>query len=211
MAGRSFHLGCAAYCAVFAVAVAGSTAGCQKQGPPALRKIKKSGPTGQPGRADNGVKYRRRSGQDIAPQVIADEPAPSEALTGAAAGAQAGNVTLNGDPNGITRETLNRSIQSSMGALASCFTNITQDPMVAVSFEADPSGRPSLVRVRGAPPDAERCIRNVVQSMRFPSFQGKGVQVDLPLSFHRSRTAGPPQPAGPQPAQPAGPPLFIEP
>jgi len=47
--------------------------------------------------------------------------------------------------------------------------------------------------------------------MRFPTFQGKGVQVDLPLSFHRSRAAGPAQPTGEQPAQPAGPPLFIEP
>ena len=123
-------------------------------------------------------------------------------------------MTLNGDPNGITRETLNRSIQGAMGALASCFTNITQDPMVAVSFEADPSGRPSLVRVNGAPPDAERCIRNVVQDMRFPSFEGKGVQIDLPLSFHRygasPGAAGEPVGRAEQ-AQAAGPPPFIEP
>jgi hypothetical protein len=117
--------------------------------------------------------------------------------------------SLNGDPRGLTREALNRSIQGAMGSLAACFTNITQDPMVAVSFEADPSGRPSLVRVNGAPADAESCIRNVVQGIRFPSFEGKGVQVDLPLSFHRvARPAQPTNPSGQQ--APGAPPLFIE-
>jgi hypothetical protein len=83
--------------------------------------------------------------------------------------------------------------------------------MVSVSFEADPSGRPSLVRVGGAPPDAERCIRNVVQNIRFPSFDGKGVQVDLPLSFHR--VARPEQQGSPSAAQqpPPGAPLFLQP
>ena len=142
--------------------------------------------------------------------VIADDPAPAAAAPSAVPGQAASGATLNGDANGITRESLNRAIQGAMGSLAACFTSITQDPMVAVSFEADPSGRPSLVRVNGAPPDAEHCIRNVVQGIRFPSFQGKGVQVDLPLSFHRSR---PQQVANPseQQGQPAAPPLFLEP
>jgi hypothetical protein len=82
--------------------------------------------------------------------------------------------------------------------------------MVSVSFEADPSGKPSLVRVGGAPQDAERCIRNVVQDIRFPSFEGKGVQVDLPLSFHRvAHPNQAPSPAAGQ--QPAAAPLFLEP
>lgn len=207
MAGRSSYVSCA----VLAVALAGSTVACEKAKPPPLPKFNRGAPKGPATAASDGLAFRRKAGQAIAPQVIADDPAPSEAPSASAAGRQAANVTLNGDPNGITRETLNRSIQGAMGALASCFTNITHDPMVAVSFEADPSGRPSLVRVSGAPPDAEHCIRNVVQNMRFPSFQGKGVQVDLPLSFHRSRVAGAPQPTSEQQAQAAGPPLFIEP
>jgi hypothetical protein len=81
--------------------------------------------------------------------------------------------------------------------------------MVSVSFEADPSGRPSLVRVRGAPADAESCIRNVIQGVRFPSFEGHGVQVDLPLSFHRVATKQT-QAAPQQPGQ-AEPSLFLEP
>jgi hypothetical protein len=97
-----------------------------------------------------------------------------------------------------------------MGSLAACFASLTQDPMVAVSFEADPSGRPSLLRVNGAPPDAEHCIRNVIQGLRFPAFQGKGVHVDLPLSFHR--VGRPAQaPGAPGDDQTGAPPLFLQP
>lgn len=210
MLARLFQPDSASWRIVLAVAVLGATEACEKPGPPPLPKLVRPAPQGPRGPAKRSFRYRRRGGHDIAPQVIGDDPVPEVQATPTGAGKPVGSVTLNGDPNGITRETLNRSIQGAMGALASCFTNITHDPMVAVSFEADPSGRPSLVRVAGAPPDAERCIRNVVQGMRFPSFQGKGVQVDLPLSFHRSRVATP-QATGQQPAQPAAPPLFIEP
>jgi|ERR1017187_1137256 hypothetical protein len=155
------------------------------------------------------VSYRNQSGSPIAPSVIADDPAPAQVqpVNDKPTGPR---QTLNGDPNGLTRDVLNRSIQGAMGSLAACFASLTQDPMVSVSFEADPSGKPSLVRVGGAPADAEHCIRNVVQNIRFPSFDGKGVQVDLPLSFHRvART----QPGGPSAAQqpPPGVPLFLEP
>jgi hypothetical protein len=164
----------------------------------------------EPPAQDKSAGYRNQAGQAIAPLVIADEGDAPEIVP--AAGPPGGNprATLNGDPGGITRETLNRSIQGAMGSLASCFTSLTQDPMVAVSFEADPSGRPSLVRVNGAPPDAESCIRSVVQGIRFPSFEGKGVQVDLPLSFHRTATQA--KPANhPTPQQVAAPPLFMDP
>jgi len=155
------------------------------------------------------VGYRSQAGSPIAPSVIPDDPPPMQLqpATDRPAGQRA---TLNGDPNGITRDTLNRSIQGAMGSFAACFASLTQDPMVSVSFEADPTGRPSLVRVGGAPPDAEHCIRNVVQNIRFPSFEGKGVQVDLPLSFHRiARPSQSGSPAGQQ--APAQAPLFMEP
>jgi len=172
---------------------------------PPIAGVKKGNPA-------QGVDYRATAGESIAPVVIADDPVPTQAQpTGVGQAANRG--TLNGDPNGITRETLNRSIQGAMGSLAGCFSNITQDPMVAVSFEAEPSGRPSLVRVTGAPPDAEQCIRNVVQGIRFPGFEGKGVQVDLPLSFHRvARPAQPASPSGEQQGQaPGATPLFLQP
>jgi hypothetical protein len=160
------------------------------------------------GNQAKGLQYRSEAGQAIAPMNIGDDPVAVAAPTLAPGAPRA---TLNGDPNGLTRESLNHAIQGSMGSLAACFTNITSEPMVAVSFEADPSGRASLVRVNGAPPDAERCIRNVVQGMRFSGFEGKGVHVDLPLSFHRA--PGPSQAR--QSAEPQGPgappPLFLEP
>jgi hypothetical protein len=156
-----------------------------------------------------GLSYREQAGEAIAPVVVQDDPAPVAAVA-ATPGQPGGGGTLNGHPQGITRETLNRSIQGAMGALAACFANVTQEPMVAVSFEAEPNGRPSLVRVNGAPPDAERCIRGVMQNVRFPAFEGKGVQVDLPLSFHR--VAQPGQPGRPAAGeQPGAPPLFLEP
>jgi len=160
-------------------------------------------------KAQKDLKYRTESGSPIAPVVVPDNPLPMQLqpVTDQPAGTRS---TLNGDPNGLTRDTLNRSIQGAMGSFAACFSSLTQDPMVSVSFEADPSGRPSLVRVGGAPPDAERCVRNVVQGIRFPSFEGKGVQVDLPLSFHR--VARPTQAGSRAGGQQPGPaPLFLQP
>ena len=154
--------------------------------------------------------YRTESGSPIAPSVVPDDPPPSRPQPVAeGSGSSGSRATLNGDPNGLTRDTLNRAIQGAMGSLAGCFSNLTQDPMVSVAFEADPSGHPSLVRVGGAPPDAERCIRNVVQNLRFPAFEGKGVQVDLPLSFHR--VARPNQAAPSAQQAPTNAPLFLEP
>jgi hypothetical protein len=155
-----------------------------------------------------GLEYRERGGEAIAPVVVQDDPAPVAAVA-VTPGQPGGGATLNGHPKGITRESLNSSIQGAMGALAACFANVTQEPMVAVSFEADPNGRPSLVRVNGAPPDAERCIRGAMQNIRFPAFEGKGVHVDLPLSFHRVVQPG--QPSNRAGEQPTAPPLFLDP
>lgn len=182
--------------------------GCTgSSGPPVMAPMKVPVAKKRHAPAHQGLAYRRKGGQALYPVVVADDPPPAAAPAAGHPAGQSG--TLNGNPNGITRDTLNRSIQGAMGALAACFVNITHDPMVAVSFEADPSGRPSLVRVSGAPPDAERCIRGVVQGIRFPGFEGKGVQVDLPLSFHRARPAAVTQ--APQPGQETAPPLFLEP
>jgi hypothetical protein len=138
------------------------------------------------------------------------EPPPVAVETPAAA-APGGAGTLNGNPNGLSREVLNSTIQGTMGSLATCFSPSAQNPMVSVSFEADPSGRASLVRVSGAPPDSERCVRNIVQNMRFPRFEGNGVHVDLPLTFHQvGRNQPAAEPSG-ESKGPSGPPLFLQP
>ena len=192
--------------AIMVVLVGG---GCErKSGPPPLPPVPKlSSPSVSQGKE---VEYRKMAGQAIAPVVVGDDPAPVAAAATPTGSARPGQpATLNGDPNGLTQSTLNQTVQGAMGALASCFSSLTHDPMVAVSFEADPSGRPSLLRVNGAPPDAEHCIRNVIQGLRFPAFQGKGVQVDLPLSFHRVGRPAQPQAAPGQEEQAA--PLFLQP
>jgi hypothetical protein len=200
--------------ALIASIICGSFACKRHEAPEALPTLGrvgevKSGEEGRP-KATRPVGYRSESGSPIAPSVIADDPPPAQVKPVSDKPA-AGRQTLNGDPNGLTREVLNRSIQGAMGSLATCFSSLTQDPMVSVSFEADPSGRPSLVRVGGAPPGADHCIRNVVQNIRFPSFEGKGVQVDMPLSFHN--VARPARQGSPSPEQqaPAAAPLFLQP
>jgi hypothetical protein len=197
----------------FALIMAMSTGACSrghsaKLLPPAMTPHKRVAKT----ETDKSY-YRTQGGTPIAPVIIEDDSVaalPTVQAPASGGGPQGPRPTLNGDPNGLTRETLNVAIQGAMGSIASCFSSLTQDPMVAVSFEADPSGRPSLVRVSGAPTDAEHCIRNIIQGVRFPPFQGKGVQVDLPLSFHRVAQSQPSGNAtGQQPAP--GPSLFLEP
>lgn len=167
-------------------------------------------PTAPAEQATPPVAYRTLGGQPIAPVVIADDPPPTQLVP---VGDHPSSVrnTLNGDPAGLTRETLNHSISSAMPSLAACFSPSAEDPMVAISFEASPAGRPSLVRINGAPGDAEHCIRNIVQNLRFPPFEGKGVQVDVPLTFHRvARAAQPATPSAEEQAA-AAPALFLQP
>jgi hypothetical protein len=194
---------------VLVAGVLGAMVACRRHSalPPLPTLPKSSAPEPRP--STKNVAYRAEPGIPIAPSVIPDDPAPTAlAASGSSDKAAVPRETLNGDPKGITRETLNRSVQGAMGALAACFASATQDPMVAVSFEADPSGRPSLVRISGAPPDSEHCVREVVQSIRFPAFDGKAVPVELPLSFHRvSRSTPTSQPA----QEPTGPSLFLQP
>jgi len=156
------------------------------------------------------VEYRKTPGESISPTVISDEPPPSPVQPVPEAQPERPD-TLNGHPNGLRREILNRAIQEAMGSYAKCFTLTEQEPLVSVSFQADPSGRPSSVRVTGASSGVEYCVRGITQGIRFPSFEGKGVQVDLPLTFHRAQVAPEPESSpGGRPA-PMAPPLFMEP
>jgi hypothetical protein len=188
-----------------------SSAGCDllsKKTPPPLPLPKIEASNYKP--AERPVQHQLPAFGMGAPQV-GEGPSEAEPVVAArptVAPGAAGSGTLNGHPNGLNRATLNAAIQGTMGALASCFTPSAQSPMVAVSFEADPAGRASLVRVSGAPPDAERCVRNIIQGMRFSRFEGNGVHVDLPLTFHQVGRSQPSAPANQPP--PAEPPLNID-
>ena len=82
--------------------------------------------------------------------------------------------------------------------------------MLSLSFEAEPNGRTSMLRVKGAPPDSEYCIRKIMQETKLPAFEGKAVPIDLPLSFHQvGNTSAAGTSAGPTQAKPA--PLFMDP
>jgi hypothetical protein len=205
------HSGSAMHGAKLVLVVLAGSVACSNSSnrPPPLPRGN-SAVASEPTSTAKPIEFRTSGGTPIAPVVIADDPA--SAAVQPVAGPQNGPVgTLNGDPHGLTRDVLNRALQGAVASVAACFSPSSDDPMVAISFEADPSGRPSLVRLNGASGDAERCIRNVVQNIRFPSFEGKGVQVDFPVTFHRvARTTQSGNPSGEEQA-PTGPPLFMQP
>ena len=134
---------------------------------------------------------RDESSPPFEPWVVPDEP-PSAPTQPVPEAQPAKADTMNGHPNGITRDALNRAIQDAVPSMAACFSTQTDPPKVSISFEADPNGRPSLVRVGGSPGNAEYCLRNAVRAIRFPPFEGNGVQVDLPLNFTREMRPGTP-------------------
>jgi hypothetical protein len=196
------------------VALALSSAGCEALGigkgkPPPLPQGQIVAPEAVVSRGPV-TQQKLRAFELAGPQNEAApaDPAPVAAVT--PTGVSGGSGTLNGNPNGLNRDVLNSAIQGTMGSLATCFSPSAQNPMVSVSFEADPAGRASLVRVNGAPPEAERCVRNIVQNMKFPRFEGNGVHVDLPLTFHQVGRVQAPSPSG-ESEKPTGPPLYIEP
>jgi len=84
--------------------------------------------------------------QNMAAQA---DPAPIAAVT--PVGVSGGSGTLNGNPNGLSREVLNSAIQGTMASLATCFSPSAQNPMVSVSFEADPEDEPALSASTGRP------------------------------------------------------------
>jgi hypothetical protein len=198
----------------FGLALLLTAAGCEFLGigkgkPPPLPTAPKAANDWQP---QQQVQENRLPSFGLgAPVAAPAESDPGPAVAVAPTGVPAGTGSLNGHPNGLTREALNMAVQGTMGRLATCFSPSAQNPMVSVSFEADPAGRPSLVRINGAPPDAERCMRNIIQGMKLPRFEGNGVHVDLPLTFHQ--VGRPQQPSSPAntPAPAGGPPLNIEP
>jgi hypothetical protein len=156
---------------------------------------------------------RTQGGTPIAPVVLGDDsPAPSATLALPAGGGGQSSPSLNGNPRGLTRDSVNRSMGPVIGKIASCFNPGMGNPMVSLSFEAEPNGRASMLRVRGAPPESEYCIRKIMQETKFPAFEGKAVPIDLPLSFHQVGQAASPGAAqgAPSSATPSTP-LFLDP
>jgi|GEM_PF-5871607 len=94
------------------------------------------------------------------------------------------SASLNGDPGGLNREQLQIALQASLPRLSGCFSNASDTSMV-ISFDADPSGQVRGVRVRGAV-DAEPCVRETIESIRFPRFSGNPVAIDYPINISRT-------------------------
>jgi hypothetical protein len=122
-------------------------------------------------------------------------------------------TSLNGDPKGLQREDLSRAMNGVLPSLANCFQEPGGPSGVGLSFEADPSGKARNIKVTGGSAAAQGCVSTTLAAVRLPSFEGKPVPVDFPLSVQRiaaAPAAAPPAPS-PPPAAAGQPGLFVKP
>jgi hypothetical protein len=127
--------------------------------------------------------------------------------------------SLNGDPNGLKRDDLQKALDGAMPRFTACFDATPGSVNVSLSFDADPEGKAANVKVSGGGASADKCVATVVNGLRLPAFSGKAVPVHFPITIQRtvskpSTTAasgGPAQqmPRGRIPGGPAM--LFVQP
>lgn len=110
--------------------------------------------------------------------------------------------TLNGDPKGLKREDINNALQQALPTLASCFQG-AGSPSVGLTFDAEPEGRASNIKVAGATPEGERCVSATLAATKLPVFEGKPVPVSFPITVFRPAVPAPVVQA-PAPAPVAG-------
>jgi hypothetical protein len=126
------------------------------------------------------------------PPIARNEPTrrpwPVEPSVGAALPPDAAPTvivdTLNGDPKGLKREDINNALQQALPTLAGCFQG-AGPPSIGLSFDAEPEGRASNVKVSGASPEGERCVVASLGRVKLPVFEGKAVPVSFPISVFR--------------------------
>ncbi len=125
-------------------------------------------------------------------------PPPRPLVAAAPVRKDAGPPTLNGDPNGLRQDDLQRVLDGVLPSLASCFTAAGSPPGAGLSFDAEASGHTRNIKVSGAPPEIERCVAGLVGAVRLPEFQGASVPVQFPITIYR------PAPPAVQAGSPAG-------
>jgi hypothetical protein len=113
---------------------------------------------------------------------------------------------LNGDPKGLKREDINNALQQALPALAGCFQGSGGPPSIGLTFDAEPAGRASNIKVSGASPAAERCVSASLARVKLPVFEGKSVPVNFPISVF-SPTPVPTPAAAVEPTAPAAVPV----
>jgi hypothetical protein len=134
-------------------------------------------------------------------------PWPSQLLPAAARPVDAAPVliptadTLNGDPKGLKKEEISAALQKALPSLAPCL-GAAGSGNVGLSFDASPEGRARNIKVTNASPETERCVSSTLADLKLPTFEGKSVPLDFPLTVHRP---DPPAPVAAEPP-PAGPP-----
>ena len=161
-------------------------------------------------KAPNAGRNPWGGGEAIAPVVIADDPAPAAAAPSAVPGQAASGATLNGDANGITRESLNRAIQGAMGSLAACFSV----PHPRSDGSRSPSRRIRAAGQASFASTAPRRTQSTASATWCKTFVSQASMARACKSTCRCPSTVPAPSRWqirPSSSQPAAPPLFLEP
>jgi hypothetical protein len=122
--------------------------------------------------------------------------------------------TLNGDPNGLKREDLQAALDGAMTRFSGC-VDAPGTTQLALSFDADPEGKATNIKVSGGGGNAEGCVSQVAGSLPLPKFTGKAVPVHFPITVQRTVTQQAPAAAAEASARrsaaSAPPPVFVKP
>jgi hypothetical protein len=129
------------------------------------------------------------------PPAPSAPPAATRTVEGAALrntnafGPGDGGATLNGNPRGPRPEALEAVIKAALPSLQRCLDAVPALPSelhVQVNYNIQPTGRTSGVDVSGAPgADSANCIRGVIDTLRFPQFEGDVVSGSFPFTYRR--------------------------
>jgi hypothetical protein len=100
--------------------------------------------------------------------------------------------TANGDAKGPKAEALNAVVKGASPAFQRCFDvddDLPEETDLAVSihYRIEPKGNAADVSVNGkVPPAVSKCLRSVMEKLRFPEFQGAALNGEVPVTYRRA-------------------------
>lgn len=114
----------------------------------------------------------------------------------------------------LSREELQRTLDAALGSMAACFASAspTAGNGAWVSFDADPAGRATHIKVKQTIAEVEKCITAVIAALKLPTFDGATVPIDYPVAIHRPTRSAPATTAvNAHAAEPTPQPIFVQP
>jgi len=102
--------------------------------------------------------------------------------------------TANGDPHGPRPAAMDAVVKAALPSVQACFDALDSAPGVElvaqVSYRVTQTGRTAAVDVTGSlPGETLKCIRLVIEGLKFPAFEGPPVSGNFPFKYHREPLA----------------------